>query len=275
MPGFLRLPRAVSAAFVLVFLFLSVVHASRVKPAEAIANCDVADLTFDGEEKAFLKTINDYRGRYGLNPLSVSANLNRSASWMAQDMASKNYFAHGDSLGRLSQNRIADCGGSVWSGENLAAGPGIITGFDAFELWRTSPGHNANMLYADYGQIGIARVYNSGSYYSYYWVTTFDTVDDGTRLVGTSVYDPAPGSNITSESIVFRWNPSVGVYEYWLDVGTWPGGNDIYSSTAGMALGGLVMHLPRNGSYMYVRLSMRTVNGWQYEDYIYTAPYWQ
>ena len=273
MPGFLRLPRAVSGAFVLLFFLLSV-HGSRIRPAEAIANCEVGDLSFDGEEKAFLKIINDYRASYGLSALTVSANLNRSASWMAQDLT-KGYFSHTDSLGRLSQNRIADCGGSVYSGENLGAGPGIVTGYAAFDLWRTSPGHNANMLYADYKQIGIARVYAPGSYYSYYWVTTFDTIDDGTRMVGTSLYDPAPGSNITSESVVFRWNPSVGVYEYWLDVGSWPGGNDIYSSTAGMALGALVMHLPRDGRYLYVRVSMRTANGWQYEDYIYTAPYWQ
>jgi len=278
MPGLPKLPRILGVALVLLSLLLTL--GTPGKPAEAFANCEVADLSLDQEETAFLKIINDYRAQYGLQALTVSENLGRSATWMAGDMAAKNYFAHGDSKGRLSQDRIADCGGTNASGENLGAGPQIISAAQAFELWRTSPGHNANMLYADYRQIGIARVSNPGSYYTWYWVTTFDVHDDGTRAPGSSyggssLVDPAPGSNIGSQAYVFRWNSSPSVLEYWLDVGSCPGCNDIYSASSGTALGAMVLNLPRDGRYLYVRLSSRTTKGWSYEDYIYTAATFQ
>jgi len=252
MPGFPKLPRVLSGAFVL-FVFLLSLHGPRSKPAEALANCDVADLSLDQEEKAFLKIINDYRAQYGLQALSVSENLERSATWMANDMATRNYFSHGDSMGRLSQTRIAECGATMASGENLGAGPDIISAAQAFELWRTSPGHNANMLYASYRQIGIARISNPSSYYTYYWVTTFDIHDDGTRAGGAAAYggptliDPAPGTYIGSQAYVFTWTRAQGVLEYWLDVGSCPGCNDIDSASSALASGAMVLNLPRDG----------------------------
>lgn len=281
MPGFPKLSRVLSGVFVLFFLLLAA-HAPRITPAEALANCDVGDLTLDQEEKAFLKDINDYRAQYGLQPLTVSENLTRAATWMATDMATKNYFSHGDSLGRMSQQRIADCGGTLASGENLGAGPRIVAADQAFDLWHTSPPHDANMLYADYRQIGIARVSNPGSYYTYYWVTTFDIHDDGTRAAGSTAVgtgatltDPAPGSNIGSEAYVFSWTMLQGVAEYWLDIGSCAGCNDIYSASSGLTTSAMVLNLPRDGRYLYVRLSLRTVRGWEYEDYVYTAASFQ
>jgi uncharacterized protein YkwD len=279
MPGLPKLPRALSVALFLLFLLLST-SVAPTRPAEALANCDVADTSLDQEETAFLKVINDYRAQYGLQALTASENLTRAAAWMGNDMASRNYFSHGDSKGRMSQTRIAECGGSMSSGENLGAGPNIISAQQAFELWRTSPGHNANMLYADYKQIGIARVTNPGSYYTWYWVTTFDTHDDGTREAGSSfggstLTDPAPNTNFGSTAYVFRWRSVPGVFEYWLDVGSCWGCNDIYSSSSGQALGAMVLNLPRDGRYLYVRLSMRTSRGWVFEDYVYTAARFQ
>ena len=279
MPGFPRLPRILSGALFLLILLFSV-HGDRMSPAEALSNCDVADNSLDQEETAFLKVINDYRAQYGLQALTVSENLTRAATWMATDMATRNYFSHGDSKGRLSQTRIAECGGTMSSGENLGAGPNIISAQQSFELWRTSPGHNANMLYTDYKQVGIARVSNPGSYYTWYWVTTFDTHDDGTREAGSSfggstLIDPAPGSNLGSQAYVFRWRSVPGVFEYWLDIGSCWNCNDIYRASSGTALGAMVLSLPRDGRDIYVRLSMRTVRGWGFEDYVYRAASFQ
>ena len=64
----------------------------------------------DSEEQTFLATINDYRAQNGLGPLSENATLDNDARWMANDMATNNYFAHQDSLGRDPFARMDDHG---------------------------------------------------------------------------------------------------------------------------------------------------------------------
>ena len=77
-------------------------------------------------------------------------------------MGANNYFSHTDSLGRDPFQRMAAFGYNynTWKGENLAAGADTAQG--AFNLWKNSPGHNANMLNANFKVIGIARVYSAG-----------------------------------------------------------------------------------------------------------------
>ena len=139
----------------------------------------------DDQETAFLAIINDYRAANGLGTLSLNTQLGDSARWMSTDMAGKNYWpdasycaqfgqgAHCDSLGRDPFQRMADFGYTynTWKGENLAAGADTAQG--AFELWRNSPGHNANMLRAEFTVIGIARAYGPGTTYGWYWTTDF------------------------------------------------------------------------------------------------------
>ncbi|MCC6382618.1 MAG: CAP domain-containing protein [Dehalococcoidia bacterium] len=148
--------------------------------ARALSNCTVAEATLDSEELNFVALLNGYRAANGLTALSVSANLERSATWLAGDMATRGYFDHRDGLGRDASARASDCGYPGGAGENIAAGSVWASGRDAFEAWRTSPGHNANMLNGDYRQVGVARVYAGGSQYGWYWVADFGLVNDGT-----------------------------------------------------------------------------------------------
>lgn len=146
--------------------------------AHALTNCATDDSSIDAEEANFLAIINDYRAKNGLATLSLSPGLNRSAAWMVNDMATRGYFGHTDSLGRGPWARMADCGYPLAGGENLAAGAYRDTGGAAFELFRNSPSHNENMLVPEYRQIGIARVFVDGSRYGWYWATTFGTTGD-------------------------------------------------------------------------------------------------
>jgi uncharacterized protein YkwD len=136
------------------------------RPAEAL----------DGEENSFLGLVNNYRAQHGLGPLSADPALNNAARWMANDMAANNYFSHTDSLGRDPFARMDQLGYAynTWRGENLAGG--VASGSAAFDMWRNSPGHNANMLGGNYGYIGIARAYNPSSAYGWYWATEFGGV---------------------------------------------------------------------------------------------------
>jgi hypothetical protein len=142
---------------------------------------------------AFLSLINDYRLQNGLGALTVSTNLNRAAHWMSNDLGTNGYFSHTDSLGRSPYARAIDCGYPQGAGENLAAGSTWSSAQSAFDAWKASPGHNANMLGQYYLQIGIARVNVPGSNYTWYWTTNFGSTDDGTGGGG-----PAPTATPTN-----------------------------------------------------------------------------
>ena len=92
------------------------------------------------------------------------------AAWMAGDLTSR-AFSHTDSQGRNPSDRGYACGRSSGVAENIAAGYNSAQA--VFAAWVASPGHNANMLNASYGEVGVARAYWPDSRYGWYWVTTF------------------------------------------------------------------------------------------------------
>lgn len=140
------------------------------------------------EEQRFLELINEYRVQHGLTRLVITPKLTRSALWMSNDMAEHDYINHTDSQGRDPFRRMDDLGYNFNTirGENLAAGQ--RTAEEAFNGWRNSPGHNANMLKPEYRAIGIARIYRPGGDYRYYWTTNFGGYVDG--VGGPPTTDP-------------------------------------------------------------------------------------
>jgi len=253
--------------------------------ASALTNCTVTDLSMDGEEQAFLGLINQCRAQNGLGALPTSANLNRAASWMAIDMAQKGYFSHTDSLGRSPSTRATDCGYPQGAGENIAAGTVWSTAQAAFDAWRNSAGHNANMLNGTYRQIGIARYYQSGSQYGWYWVTDFGMTNDGTSAGGSgggtttpppastaaTITSPANGSTLPGSSATFSWNAGSGAQQYFFYVGTSQGSNNLYGQGQGLNRSVTINGLPTNGSTVYVRLWTLLSTGWAYQDTQYRA----
>ncbi len=153
-----------TAALLPLIVLGAVIAASALSAASAVA--------LDGEEQAFLGLINQYRAQNGLGGLSLDGQLNDASKWMSQDMCAKNYFSHTDSLGRDPFARMAAFGYNynTWKGENLAAG--TDTAQAAFDIWRNSPGHNANMLNGNFTVIGIGRALGCAGY-SAYWTTDF------------------------------------------------------------------------------------------------------
>jgi len=141
--------------------------------ATAVGMPRAAEAAQDGEEQAFLTLINNYRTQNGLGTLSLNTQLTSASDWMSNDMGANNYFSHTDSLGRDPFQRMAAFGYdyNTWKGENLAAG--VDTAQSAFNMWKGSPGHNANMLNPNFKVIGIARVYTAGSTYGWYWTNDF------------------------------------------------------------------------------------------------------
>lgn len=268
--------------------------------AQALTNCTGGSMALDGEETAFLGLINNYRAQNGLGPLTISTNLNRSSAWLSQDMGAKAYFSHTDSLGRSPSQRATDCGYPGGAGENIAAGTNWDSAAEAFDAWRNSAGHNANMLNGSYKVIGIAREQVAGSPYNWYWTTDFGLVVDGSggggggttptatptrtatqppppptatpvQATKADMTSPAAGSTLPGASTAFAWTAGTGALEYFLYAGTTQGANNLYGSSTGLNRTATISNLPTNGSTVWVRLWTRSASGWQFNDYQYTA----
>lgn len=176
--------RLAAAAFLV--LMLTVAFGDRSAPrATAAGDCTI-DATMDSEEQAFLVLINNYRAQNSLGPLTASYMVTKAAAWKSKDLGTNNYFTH-DDLTRTWVQRIRDCnyGFNTYMGENIAAG--YTTAASVFAGWQSSPGHNANMLGANYTTIGIGRHYVSGSTYGWYWTTDFGGFSDGWATVSGGV----------------------------------------------------------------------------------------
>ena len=206
---------ALGAATGLAILLVASAMPASVRTVHAAQNCDTpaADQTQDPTEQSFLTEINKYRGQNGLVPLSINPTLTRAATWMAQDMASYNYFNHTDRLGRQWDQRLAQCdvsngGGAYFWSENIAAW--YDTGPAVFDGWKNSPGHNANMLNGNFQSIGIARVASTlptagMTTPGFYWVTDFSN-----EVVQGAPPPAAPGTPCTSPTIDVRPSTNIG-----------------------------------------------------------------
>jgi uncharacterized protein YkwD len=164
----------------------------------------------DSEEQEFLRLINEYRASYGLSALEPSISLTNAAKWMSTDMASKNYFSHTDSLGRDPFVRMAAFGYSysTYKGENIAAGNEKAQA--TFNQWKSSSGHNSNMLNAGYKVIGIGRAYHSASTYRWYWTTDFGGYTDALIPAATPTPPPDPALDSDKDSIPDTVEPPEG-----------------------------------------------------------------
>ncbi len=197
--------RLAAAAFA-VLAFAVALGGRTAPPATAAGDCTI-DATMDSEEQAFLVLINNYRAQNGLGPLTASYMVTKAAAWKSKDLGTNNYFAH-DDLSRTWVQRIRDCnyGFNTYLGENIAAG--YTTAASVFAGWQGSPGHNANMLGANYTTIGIGRHYVSGSTYGWYWTTDFGgfsdgwaTVSDGAVPIGIGAPTPDAGAPPIAQTV--------------------------------------------------------------------------
>jgi uncharacterized protein YkwD len=126
------------------------------------------DQAIDAEEQKLLQLINQYRAANTRNVLTFRASNIRAAAWLSRNMASNNYFSHTDSNGRGMGARLSWCGVAYTAAaENIAAG--WSTAQAVFDAWKSSSGHNANMLRTDVTYAGIGRAYSSTSTYKWYW----------------------------------------------------------------------------------------------------------
>ncbi|MEO1182416.1 MAG: CAP domain-containing protein, partial [Cyanobacteria bacterium J06636_28] len=111
-----------------------------------------------------------------LKALVLDTNLDETANKHSKDMAKRDYFSHTGKDGSKPWDRARREGyesGTV--GENIAAvyssAKAVVDG------WIASPGHRANMLNANYNEIGIGHYYEANDTgkvnYRHYWTQVF------------------------------------------------------------------------------------------------------
>jgi FG-GAP-like repeat len=83
---------------------------------------------------------------------------------------------------------------------------------------------------------------------------------------------PVPGTTLSGNSATFTWAAGTAASAYWVDIGTVPGGNSIYSSgNLGSVLTTTVSSLPANGSTIYVTLYSLVGGEWLNNSHTYVS----
>lgn len=134
------------------------------------SGCEVAgNGSFESQVVAL---INQERSANGLPALKANSKLTGAARGHSQDMACNGFFNHVSPSSGDPSDRIWDAGYSFsWMGENIAAGYGSAA--ETVEGWMNSPGHRANILSANFTEIGIGYAYLAGSPFGSYITAVF------------------------------------------------------------------------------------------------------
>lgn len=137
------------------FVFLLVLNIAVPKIERTYPS--VLGITANMSVEELVAVTNQKRAEAGLGPLTLSNELSHAASLKAQDMLTKNYWAHTAPDGITPWVFIKSAGYDyVYAGENLARG--FTTAPDTVNAWMASPGHRDNMLSGNYSEIGFAIV---------------------------------------------------------------------------------------------------------------------
>jgi uncharacterized protein YkwD len=114
---------------------------------------DVRPLT----SQQILSVLNRDRERHGLDSLTLNPTLNLAALAKAEDMVSRDYFAHVSPDGTKPWYWFNIVGYNyAYAGENLAEG--YTNARDLENSWMASPTHRANILSPFYSEVGLAVV---------------------------------------------------------------------------------------------------------------------
>jgi uncharacterized protein YkwD len=113
------------------------------------------------------RILNAYRAGHGLGPLRPDPRLMAMAQRQADAMVKANALSH-DAGGAFAQRVQAAGIDSAHVAENL--GGGYFSTAEAFEGWRRSPGHDANLRLKNATRYGIALSKDPRTSYRAWWV---------------------------------------------------------------------------------------------------------
>ena len=87
-----------------------------------------------------------------------------------------------------------------------------------------------------------------------------------------AITSPTPSTTLSGNQVTFNWSSDSNATGYWLDIGTAPNGNTIYSSgNLGTAQMTTVSSLPADGTTIYVTLYSLVGGQWLNNSYMYVS----
>lgn len=130
-------------------------------------NIPTTDSSVSDFESEVIRLVNKERAAKGLSPLTANWELSRVARYKSQDMVDNHYFSHTSPTYGTPFQMMKSFGISYkTAGENIAYGQ--TTPQAVVTAWMNSSGHRANILNANYKQIGVGYVKNGN-----YWTQMF------------------------------------------------------------------------------------------------------
>ena len=142
------------------------IAATLAAPAAAQAcdneNANPHDVSVAASKRATICLLNDIRRDNGLRAFKVNRRLSLASQRHTNSMTARNFFEHGDFVGRIRSARYLR-GARGWTvGENIAWGSwDYATPKSIVRGWMNSSGHRANILSSRYDEIGVG--YSKGS----------------------------------------------------------------------------------------------------------------
>lgn len=138
--------------------------------SEMIEAYDTEEFSLNEYELGVLYLTNKIRMQNGVDPLSMQADLQRAADLREPEIQTK--FAHDRPDGTACYTALNECGVPYeMAGENIAAGQ--TDPQDVIAAWWNSPGHQANMLTAEFSHLGVGYAYFENDISRHYWVQLF------------------------------------------------------------------------------------------------------
>jgi uncharacterized protein YkwD len=139
---------------------IAVVAACLIAPAQALACSDAGanphDISLREAKRATLCLLNEIRRDHDMRRLRHDRRLSRASQRHTRAMTRRNFFAHGDFVGRIRSAGFLR-GARGWTvGENIAWGSwDYATPRSIVHGWMNSPPHRANILSTRFREIGI------------------------------------------------------------------------------------------------------------------------
>jgi uncharacterized protein YkwD len=126
------------------------------EPGGSIPTCCTPSTSEKADIDKVFELLNAHRAANGVAPLTYDPALEAAVEAHCHHSMIHTFFSHTAPEGAVSTPsiRAAACGGTS-SGENLVLGPDKPE--YAMMSWQMSPGHEANMLRAQFTRVGIGR----------------------------------------------------------------------------------------------------------------------
>lgn len=161
--------------------------------------------------------------------------------------------------------------GTTWFDLNIGSTPGGRDLFDMADADRTSVTvtglpTDSRILHLTLWS-WIAPQWHSRTY-SYVAARTGEPTPQPSAPTLTT---PQPGSQLTSSTVSFSWTAGVGTGFYDFNIGSTPGGRDIFDMVDGSNRSVTVSGLPRDGRVLHMTLWSWTGSTWNHTMYTYHA----